>query len=132
MSDLMLKSVYDLLEKNYFIPSYQRGYRWGKRQVHDLLEDLYKFATSKKESDDAFYCLQPIVVKKCDEKTISENSLNSQMDENVWYEVIDGQQRLTTLYVLFKYLIKKNNIEMFEDYKRNLFQIEYQTAGIIE
>ena len=128
MSDLMLKSVYDLLGKNYFIPSYQRGYRWGKRQVHDLLEDLYKFATSKKESEDAFYCLQPIVVKKCDEMTINENSLNSQTDENIWYEVIDGQQRLTTLYVLFKYLIKKNNIEMFEDYKRNLFQIEYQTC----
>ena len=128
MSDLMLKSVYDLLGKNYFIPSYQRGYRWGKRQVQDLLEDLYKFATSKKESEDAFYCLQPIVVKKCDKTTIDENGLNSKMDDNIWYEVIDGQQRLTTLYVLFKYLIKKNNIEMFEDYKRDLFQIEYQTC----
>lgn len=127
MSELMLKSVYDLLGKNYFIPSYQRGYRWGKRQVQDLLEDLYKFATSKKESEDAFYCLQPIVVKKCDEVTVNENSLNSQMDENIWYEVIDGQQRLTTLYVLFKYLIKKNNIDMLDDYKKDLFQIEYQT-----
>lgn len=128
MSELMLKSVYELLGKNYFIPSYQRGYRWGKRQVQDLLEDLYKFATSKKESDDAFYCLQPIVVKKCDEATINENCLNSAMDGNVWYEVIDGQQRLTTLYVLFKYLIKKNNIDMYEDYKKELFQIEYQTS----
>jgi uncharacterized protein with ParB-like and HNH nuclease domain len=42
MSEIMLKSVYDLLDKNYFIPSYQRGYRWGKRQVQDLLEDFYK------------------------------------------------------------------------------------------
>lgn len=96
--------------------------------MQDLLEDLYKFATSKKESKDAFYCLQPIVVKKCDKTTIVENSLNSKMDDNIWYEVIDGQQRLTTLYILFKYLIKKNNIEMFEDYKRDLFQIEYQTC----
>ncbi len=128
MSELILKSVYDLLGKNYFIPSYQRGYRWGKRQVQDLLEDLYKFATSKKESEDAFYCLQPVVVKKCAELTIKENYLNSEMDENIWYEVIDGQQRLTTLYILFKYLIKKNNIEMFEDYKRELFQIKYQTC----
>lgn len=96
--------------------------------MQDLLEDLYKFATSKKESKDAFYCLQPIVVKKCDKTTIDENSLNSKMDDNIWYEVIDGQQRLTTLYILFKYLIKKNNIEMFEDYKRDPFQIEYQTC----
>ncbi|MBQ3546539.1 MAG: DUF262 domain-containing protein [Lachnospiraceae bacterium] len=127
MSELMLKSVYELLGKNYFIPSYQRGYRWEKRQVQDLLGDLYKFAKGKKESEDAFYCLQPIVVKKCDEKTIRENGLDSIMDNNVWYEVIDGQQRLTTLYVIFKYLIKKNNIDMRDDYKKDLFQIEYQT-----
>ena len=44
MSELTLKSVIDLLDKNYFIPSYQRGYRWEKRQVWDMLEDLYKFA----------------------------------------------------------------------------------------
>ena len=44
----MLKSVDNLLGKNYFIPSYQRGYRWGKRQVHDLLEDLHSFAIDTK------------------------------------------------------------------------------------
>lgn len=68
MSELMLKSVYDLLDKNYFIPSYQRGYRWGKRQVQDLLEDLFKFGMDRNKKEGAFYCLQPIVVKKCDEK----------------------------------------------------------------
>ncbi len=131
MSELMLKSVYDLLDKNYFIPSYQRGYRWGKRQVQDLLEDLYKFATDNNKTEGAFYCLQPVVVKKCDEKTISDNNLFSELDDNVWYEVIDGQQRLTSLYVLFKYLINKSRIDdMKEEYGKNLFQIAYQTLGI--
>ena len=131
MSELMLKSVYDLLDKNYFIPSYQRGYRWGKRQVQDLLEDLYKFATDNNKTEGAFYCLQPVVVKKCDEKTISDNNLFSELDDNVWYEVIDGQQRLTSLYILFKYLINKSRIDdMKEEYGKNLFQIAYQTLGI--
>lgn len=131
MSELMLKSVYDLLDKNYFIPSYQRGYRWGKRQVQDLLEDLYKFATDNNKTEGAFYCLQPVVVKKCDEKTISDNDLFSELDDNVWYEVIDGQQRLTSLYILFKYLINKSRIDdMKEEYGKNLFQIAYQTLGM--
>lgn len=54
MSELMLKSVYDLLDKNYFIPSYQRGYRWEKRQIQDLLEDLYNFACDKDKTDGSF------------------------------------------------------------------------------
>lgn len=129
MSEIMLKSVYDLLDKNYFIPSYQRGYRWGKRQVQDLLEDLYKFATNKDKSEKAFYCLQPIVVKRCDEKTITDNSLHSNLDNNTWYEVIDGQQRLTTLYILFRYLINACGKDIEQYYGRPLFKIEYQTRG---
>lgn len=130
MSEIMLKSVYDLLDKNYFIPSYQRGYRWGKRQVQDLLEDFYKFATDNHKQEGAFYCLQPIVVKKCDKKTIEENDLSSDLDNNIWYEVIDGQQRLTTLYILFKYLITRGKIDdMKEEYGKNLFRIAYQTLG---
>lgn len=126
----MLKSVYDLLDKNYFIPSYQRGYRWGKRQVQDLLEDFYKFATDNHKQDGAFYCLQPIVVKKCDKKTMEENNLSSDLDNNIWYEVIDGQQRLTTLYILFKYLITRGKIDdVKEEYGKNLFRIAYQTLG---
>ena len=130
MSELKLKSIYDLLDKNYFIPSYQRGYRWGKRQVQDLLEDLFKFGMDRNKKEGAFYCLQPIVVKKCDEKTISENNLSSDLDNNVWYEVIDGQQRLTSIYILFKYLLKASKIDdMREDYNKDLFQIAYQTLG---
>ena len=105
MNDLRLKSIFDLLDKNYFIPSYQRGYRWEKRQIEDLLDDLYAFAKSKKDVE-SFYCLQPVILKPCDSKTIQENHLNSNIDNNKWYEVIDGQQRLTTIYIIFKYFVK--------------------------
>ena len=100
MSELMLKSIYDLLDKNYFIPSYQRGYRWEKRQIQDLLEDLYSFACDKDKSDGSFYCLQPVVVRKCNDLTKAANGLQSELDNNEWYEVIDGQQRLTSLSFL--------------------------------
>lgn len=68
-------------ENIYFIPSYQRGYRWDSKQVEELLDDIYEVYVTKQES----YCLQPIVVSK-----IEENK----------YEIIDGQQRLTTIYIL--------------------------------
>lgn len=126
MSEIGLKSIYDLLDKNYYIPSYQRGYRWGKRQVQDLLEDLYTFAMEDKPKD-SFYCLQPVVVKKCDAETVSGNFLQSELDNNIWYEVIDGQQRLTTVYLLLKYLINTERVDMKEDYGKNLFRVSYQT-----
>lgn len=127
MSELMLKSVYELLDKNYFIPSYQRGYRWEKRQIQDLLEDLYSFACDKDKSDGSFYCLQPIVVKKCDEVTKAANVLQSELDNNEWYEVIDGQQRLTSIYLLLKYLVDADRCDLFSDYGKHLFRLSYQT-----
>ena len=65
----------------FYVPSYQRGYRWGKTEVRMLLDDIYSNGTNN-------YCLQPVVVKNSDRG----------------YELIDGQQRLTTLYILLKYI----------------------------
>ncbi len=62
MSDsICLKSVQELQGMNFFIPSYQRGYRWTKQQVEDLLDDIWEFSQAETSS---FYCLQPLVVKK--------------------------------------------------------------------
>lgn len=87
-----LKAIGDLKDMKFFIPCYQRGYRWTERQVEDLLKDIQEFIESKAD----WYCLQPLVVKvkKCDSDC---------------YEVIDGQQRLTTLYLIYKYLIAENH-----------------------
>ncbi|BAP32669.1 uncharacterized protein CHSO_3632 [Chryseobacterium sp. StRB126] len=95
-----------LTSKNYrfFIPSYQRGYRWGKDEVSALLNDLLEFlifSENKKEK----YCLQPIVVKELPDGR---------------YEVLDGQQRLTTLYILLSYLRQSDD-------EVNLFSLQYET-----
>lgn len=66
----------------FFVPSYQRGYRWGDTEVVRLLDDIY--ATEGKRN----YCLQPVVVRKNGDR----------------YELIDGQQRLTTLYLIYRYM----------------------------
>lgn len=89
---LELKSISEILDKKFFIPAYQRGYRWNSRQVIDLLEDIMEFSDSKKEDD--FYCLQPIVV-------LSEKYIDNEK-EIFRYRVVDGQQRLTTLYLILK------------------------------
>ena len=83
------RSVRDIIDKkiNFNVPAYQRGYRWNKLNVTDLLDDLLEFIQDG--SSRKFYCLQPLVVKK-----IGENR----------YNVIDGQQRLTTIFIILKYL----------------------------
>src|SRR6056297_415927 len=115
MSNIItLKSINDLLEKNFYIPSYQRGYRWTKQNVEDLLNDIYSFSRKTKKTDQEFYCLQPIVVKKLN---------NNESNENIWYEVVDGQRRLTTIKILLAYLVKKhlNGESLKKEYGKNEF-----------
>ena len=57
-----LRAVHTLLGKRYYIPSYQRGYRWTTKQVTQLLDDLLEFERKKGKEKGEFYCLQPIVV----------------------------------------------------------------------
>ena len=83
MNKIELREINKLIRESFFIPTYQRGYRWDKQQVTELLNDLYEF----KGGDNSFYCLQPIVVKK---------------RQDGRFDVIDGQQRLTTIYIIQK------------------------------
>lgn len=85
--------------EHYLIPYYQRGYRWGKEHVSALLEDIHNFMLT----DEKKYCLQPIVVVPATD----ENGLN------MW-EVIDGQQRLITMNIIFNYLNRPKYAIIFE------------------
>lgn len=87
-------TVWELMGNNFFIPDYQRGYRWTKFEVEKLLEDLYAYI-KKDKNGETFYCMQPLVV------CFNES-------ENAW-EVIDGQQRLTTLFLMFS--LKKERLQ---------------------
>ena len=97
MNTIRMKSVRELVGttenspvERYKISSYQRGYRWkAEEQVRALLDDLKDFFQQPKG---AIYCLQPIVVAK------------GQDEKGEFWEVIDGQQRLTTLFLLLHVL----------------------------
>lgn len=81
-----LKSVERLLGDNFFIPSYQRGYRWKEEQVRQLINDIRHFMPTDKQP---FYFLQALALAKKAEKA----------EHN--YDVVDGQQRLTTIFLIF-------------------------------
>ena len=87
---LIFKTINELIDYDFIVPSYQRGYKWKEQQVKDLLSDIQEFADSK-TSDHQFYCLQPIIAKRAGGK----------------WNIIDGQQRLTTIYLILKYLDHK-------------------------
>lgn len=95
---LVLRSIKSLLGDAFVIPDYQRGYRWTALEVTALLEDIDEYQQAA--SDDgggsvgAFYCLQPVVVVP----------LDNDPEGSPRWELIDGQQRLTTLFLLLRYL----------------------------
>ncbi len=103
------KTIFELRDYDFFIPAYQRGYRWSAQQVNELLNDIWEFS-KKSGTAGSFYCLQPIIVKE------AVNDKN----EKVW-EVIDGQQRLTTIHLILTFLNS-----MLPD-KEKQFSIEYET-----
>lgn len=108
---LCLKTIYEVLGEQFYIPAYQRGYRWSAIQVRELLNDIWEF--SQNDSGKAsFYCLQPIVV----------------VQSTSHWEVVDGQQRLTTLYVILHYLEKEHlRRELKEAYTKPIFSLKYET-----
>lgn len=103
---ISLKPIAELVGENFIVPSYQRGYRWTKKQVNDLLDDIFEFDQTKGKENSQFYCLQPIVVSKQDNG----------------YVLIDGQQRLTTIFLILKRLEAVREILGF-----GTFSISYDT-----
>ena len=102
-------SVFDLMNNKFYIPDYQRGYRWTNIEVSKLLQDLEDYLENYKSSS-TFYCMQPLVVY-------------FNRKEEAW-EVIDGQQRLTTLFLILnqqKALLEQIHPNM------KLFEISYQS-----
>ena len=106
--------IADLLDgKHHFvIPSFQRGYRWEEKQVTDLLEDIKQFANDDNVKSDSYF-LQPVVVKAC-----KYNGIDA-------YEVLDGQQRLTTMLLLLKRLMSQLGEDKREMYQDCLYDIVY-------
>lgn len=113
MASVNMISVDELFNKKFFIPSYQRGYRWTKTQIDELLDDLYDFISHSKDSND-YYCLQPIIVKA---------------KSNDEWELVDGQQRLTALW-LISALYYCSNKDDIVDLKRQEYVLQYEDKPI--
>lgn len=97
MKDKLLYTTRELFDsylrgKKFAIPPYQRGYKWEPKDIERLLRDINEFIPN--DELDLFYCLQNI--------TLVENEDS--------YNVVDGQQRLTTLTVMLSYLGEYNLI----------------------
>ncbi|ENW27873.1 hypothetical protein F924_01682 [Acinetobacter lwoffii ATCC 9957 = CIP 70.31] len=70
-------NIQQLLEKNFFIPAYQRGYRWTPQQIKDFLNDINQFEPKiNDKGEKSWYCLQPLVLKPMDRDSISINGLD--------------------------------------------------------
>lgn len=110
MNSVELKTLNELSQYSFYIPAYQRGYRWTVQEVKDLLNDINEFTPKEINGSDekTWYCLQPVVVKQREGGT---------------YEVIDGQQRLTTAYLILYYL----NQDFVEKKRDKLYQLDYET-----
>ena len=132
--EIELKKVGDIMGHKFLVPDYQRGYRWKDRQVDDLLNDIDDFMRREAKDKDSFYCLQPLVVKE----TISRQDqfidelpkggsdvlcrVRQLIRNHVEWEVVDGQQRLTTIYLILSYLIGELNLKDIP-----LYSIRYAT-----
>ncbi len=111
-------SVKDIVSKykKFNVPSLQRTYRWGEKEITLLLNDLYEFYNANKDSPNAFfYPLQPLILKK-----------NKNYD---CYDILDGQQRLTTIKLIGAYLKSKDhnlnacNIDISYESRSNVEEI---------
>ena len=111
VENLQLKKIGELRDICFQIPEYQRGYRWGEQQVSQMLKDFSSaiIDNQKSRKEPVSYYLQPIVLRSSGDST---------------YELIDGQQRLTTLWILCNSAAAM--IPMFKSAMPN-FSITYQT-----
>lgn len=117
---ITLKTVADLRidpesssPRRFYIPAYQRGYRWSTLQVTQLLEDIREFTQRHNPQPDEFYCLQPLVIKVRPAGDL---------------EVVDGQQRLTTLLLILRHF----NERLTERFRQPLFTLAYETRPSLD
>lgn len=119
-NDIYDKSITELLGDNFYIPEYQRGYRWTSHHVRQLLDDIWEYRNTP-DARYTFYCLQPVVVKDATWKDIDGNEVSG-------YELIDGQQRLTTIHRIITYLLVTMETDLrTEKYDNDLYSIYYKT-----
>lgn len=113
-----VKGLFQDSKSDFLIPDYQRPYAWGDDECKTLWEDLFSFSfpndNSDKFNDSDEYFLGPIVTFKNDDRKM---------------EIIDGQQRLTTLMLLLRAFYNKlghmqdtRSVKMKEDIEKCIWR----------
>lgn len=104
-------SIKELFEKNdsYVIPIYQRNYIWGHGEIMQLIQDITDYAFDAKKKNQNYYIGTLVVFDRI-------------VDNQIIYETIDGQQRLTTLNILLNALHRlfKNKLDSIINFQLNL------------
>ncbi len=93
--------IRDLIGKSFKVKDYQRGYKWEAKEILELLSDV-----DEHDANNGKYCLQPVIVR--------ENLINEKNE----IELIDGQQRITSLYLILSFL---------KSSKEGIYDISYET-----
>ena len=141
---LILRTVGQIckVQDNFYIANYQRGYRWGEDEVEALLNDIYE--VYKKDDNEQKYCLQPLVVKKRKDQEytrtlknliegigkqdnkLEQEAENQRKVDGEIYELLDGQQRLTTLWLILSELERNQKTEGEKESENKTYQIYYE------
>lgn len=101
-----------LSDKLFRIPEYQRHYSWQTKQRNELFEDIKKLQAAREKYDERTHFMATIVCLKTKDK--------EQVGSNTFYvyDIVDGQQRLTTLVILLKAIsLKLRNDEQLDEAK---------------
>ena len=101
-----------LSDKLFRIPEYQRHYSWQTKQRNELFEDIKKLQTAREKYDERTHFMATIVcLKTKDKEKVGSNTFYV-------YDIVDGQQRLTTLVILLKAIsLKLRNDEQLDEAK---------------
>ena len=109
-----LTSLNQFLPRDWLfeVPIYQRGYAWKKENLRDLWDDLYYL-------DDREHYFGTVLLKKADKPTTRDGLKTFEH-----FEVIDGQQRLTTTLILLRELISQMNEFGGEDIRDQVSKLQ--------
>ena len=121
-SDKLL--VKDVFSKWFRIPEYQRPYVWDKDQVTELLDDVMQARSSNPDSQ---YFLGSMVLRK--------NAREEGSTKYEEYDLLDGQQRLTTLFLItavIRDLTPKNNVSRLKTCHDTIYQMANPDDNIPE
>jgi Uncharacterized conserved protein len=117
-------AVKDVLSKWFRVPEYQRPYVWGNDQVTELLDDVFK---SHQSNPDSEYFLGSMVLQKKEK--------NDDSTQYIEYDLLDGQQRLTTLFLIFaviRDLTEVSNESRLKSCKEAIYQMANPDYNIPE